>query len=180
MTRSIFAFCIAYTLVGGFAARVAQADDKIAYVDLQRALEETKDGQAAKARLKADFDKKQKELDARQNEIKKEKDDFDKQSAMLKEDAKNKKAAELQQKVVALQETYMRLQKELGEKEQEATRGILGKLQQVVAKIAERDHFALVLERSSSVVYGQPSLDLTAEVIRAYNAQSGGGGTPKK
>ena len=50
MTRSIFAFAIAYALVGGFAARVAHADDKIAFVDLQRALEETKDGKAAKNR----------------------------------------------------------------------------------------------------------------------------------
>jgi outer membrane protein len=178
MTRSIFAFTIAYALVGGFAARAALADDKIAFVDLQRALEETNDGKAAKSRLKSDFDKKQKELDARQTEIKKEKDDFDKQAGMLKDDAKNKKAAELQQKVVALQETYMRLQKELGEKEQEATRGILGKLSAVVAKIAERDHFSLVLERSSSVVYGQPQLDITMEVIRTYNTQSGA--TPKK
>jgi outer membrane protein len=176
MTRSIFAFCIAYTLVGGFAAGRAQAaDDKIGYVDLQRALEETNDGKAAKSKLKSDFDKKQKELDEKQEELKKAKEDFDKKAALMKDDAKNKAAGELQQRFLQLQETFARLQKDLATKEQEATRGILAKLSQVVQKIAEREHFAMVLERSSSVVYGQPSLDITNEVIRTYN--QGGGKT---
>lgn len=174
MTRRIFAFAIAYALVGGFASRLALADDKIAYVDLQRALEETNDGKSAKARLKSDFDKKQKELDEKQEELKKAKEDFDKKSSMMKEEAKNKAAAELQQRFLQLQETFARLQKDLASKEQDATRGILAKLSGVVQKIAEREHFAMVLERSSSVVYGQPSLDITNEVIRMYNQGAGG------
>ena len=173
MTRSIFAFCISYALVGGFAARVAHADDKIAFVDLQRALEETKDGQAAKARLKADFDQKQKELDAKQEELKKMKEDFDKKSALMKEDAKQKMQQDMQQRLMQLQETYARLQGDLQKREADATRGILAKLSAVVQKIAERENFAMVLERSSSVVYGKPALDITNEVIRNYNSGSG-------
>lgn len=174
MTRSIFAFSIAYALVGGFAARVAHADDKIAFVDLQRALEETKDGQAAKARLKSDFDQKQKELDAKQEELKKMKEDFDKKSALMKEDAKIKMQQDMGQRLQQLQETYARLQSDLQKKEADATRGILAKLAAVVQKIAEREGFAMVLERSSSVVYGKPALDITNEVIRNYNSQPGG------
>jgi outer membrane protein len=170
MTRTIFAFAIAYALVGGVAARVAHADDKIAFVDLQRALEETNDGKAAKNRLKSDFDQKQKELDAKQEELKKMKEDFDKKSALMKEDAKQKMQQEMGMRLQQLQETYARLQGDLQKKEAEATRGILAKLSGVVQKIAEREHFMLVLERSSSVVYGQPSLDITNEVIRTYNS----------
>jgi len=174
MTRTIFAFAIAYSLVGGFATKLAYADDKMAFVDLQRALEETKDGQAAKARLKSDFDKKQKELDEKQEELKKMKEDFDKKSALMKEDAKQKAQQDLQSRLMQLQETYARLQGDLQKKEAEATRGILAKLSNVVQKIAERENFVMVLERSSSVVYGKPALDITNEVIRTYNSQSGG------
>ena len=173
MTRSIFAFAIAYALVGGVASRLALADDKIGFVDLQRALEETTDGKAAKSRLKSDFDKKQQELDAKQEELKKMKEELDKKMALMKDDAKQKAQADFQQRFVQLQETFARLQKDLATKEQEATRGILAKLATVVQKIAEREHFVMVLERSSSVVYGQPSLDITNEVIRTYNSQSG-------
>jgi outer membrane protein len=173
MTRSIFAFAIAYALVGGVAARAAQADDKIAFVDLQRALEETNDGKAAKNKLKADFDKKQQELDAKQEELKKMKEDFDKKSSLMKEDAKIKMQQDMGQRLQQLQETYARLQGDLQKKEAEATRGILAKLASVVQKIAERDSFVMVLERSSSVVYGKPALDITNEVIRTYNSQNG-------
>jgi outer membrane protein len=158
--------------------RLAHADDKIAFVDLQRALEETNDGKQAKLRLKADFDKKQKELNDKQEELKKLKDDFDKKSALMKDDARTKAQNDLQQRFMQLQETFARLQKDLAEKEQEATRGILARLSQVVGKIAEREHFAMVLERNGAVVWGQPSLDITNEVIRSYNSQAGS--SPKK
>jgi len=174
MTRKIFAFAIAYALVGGFTMRLAHADDKLAFVDLQRALEETNEGKAAKARLKSDFDKKQQELDAKQEELKKMKEDFDKKSALMKEDAKQKMQQDMGQRLQQLQETYARLQGDLQKKEADATRGILAKLSGVVQKIAERDGFAMVLERSSSVVYGKPALDITNEVIRNYNSQAGG------
>ena len=154
-------------------SHVALADTKIAVVDLQRALEETKDGQAAKARLKSDFDQKQKELDAKQEELKKMKEDFDKKSALMKEDAKIKMQQDMGQRLQQLQETYARLQGDLQKKEADATRGILAKLATVVQKIAEREGFAMVLERSSSVVYGKPALDITNEVIRNYNSQAG-------
>src|SRR5919201_43388 len=100
---------LALALAGiGAIENGARADQKIAYVDLQRALEETEEGKRAKAKLKSDFDKKQKELDARQEELKKMKSDLDKQAPILKPDALQKKQQELQEKLVALQETYMR------------------------------------------------------------------------
>lgn len=174
MGRSIFAFSFACALVGAAVTpRIAHAEDKIAYVDLQRALEETNDGKAAKAKLKADFDQKQKELDAKQDELKKMKDDFDKKSSLMKEDAKQKMQQDMQQRLMQLQETYARLQGDLQKREADATRGILAKLSAVVQKIAERENFAMVLERSSSVVYGKPALDITNEVIRNYNSGSG-------
>src|SRR6202000_3349692 len=112
----------------------------------------TNDGKAAKARLKSDFDKKQQELDAKQEELKKMKEALDKKAALMKPEALAKEQQDFQQRFMQLQDTFQRLQKDLAGKEQEATRGILMKLTAVVQKIAERDHFAMVLERTSSVV----------------------------
>ena len=181
MSRSIFAFTIAALVTSGVTARIARADDsKIAYVDLQRALEETNDGKAAKAKLKSDFEKKQQELDAKQEELKKMKEDLDKKMALMKPEALQKAQQDLQQRFLALQETFQRLQKDLAVKEQDATRGILARLSQVVQGVAEREHFSIVLERNSAVVYGQPSLDITNEVIRLYNSTPTGSSNKKK
>ncbi len=161
-------------LLGSFLTPViALAETKLAFVDLQRALEETEDGKKAKAKLKADFDRKQKELDDKQEELKKMKEAFDKKAQLMKPEALQKEQKELQDRFVELQNIYARLQKDLAQKEQEATRGIFTKLQLVVGKIAEREKFQMVLEKNAAVVWGQPSLDITNEVIRMYNADSG-------
>jgi outer membrane protein len=167
----------------GFAAfavlpRQADAEVKIGYIDLQRALEETDEGKKAKSKLKADFERKQKELDARQEDLKKKKADLDRQQAILKPEALQAKAQELQQGVVQLQETYVRLQKDLQEKESQETGKIFKKMQAVIAQIAQADGVTYVLERNSGILYAPPSLDLTNELIRKYNAL-GASSSPK-
>jgi outer membrane protein len=167
-------------LAGSFATPAFAVTGKFAFVDLQRALEETDDGKKAKAKLKSDFDRKQQELDAKQEELKKMKEAFDKKAQLMKPEALQKEQKELQDRFVELQTIYQRLQKDLAEKEQAATRGIFTKLQAVVGKIADRDKFDMVLEKNAAVVWGQPSLDITNEVIRMYNADSGSSSPSKK
>ncbi len=166
-------FTFALALLGSATlARPALADIKIAYVDLQRALEETDEGKHAKAKLKADFDKKQKELDQRQEALKKKKADIDKQAAILKPEAMAQKQQELQQEVIQLQETFMRLQKDLQEKEATETGRIFKKMKGVIAQIAQAEGVTFVLEANTGILYAPPSMDLTNELIRKYNASS--------
>jgi outer membrane protein len=152
--------------------RAARAEQKIAYVDLQRALEETDEGKKAKAKLKSDFEKKQKELDGRQEELKKMKTDLDKQQNILKPEALAAKQQELQGKLVQLQETYMRLQKDLQEKEATETGKIFKKMQGIISEIAHAEGVTFVLEKNSGILYAPPSLDLTNELIRKFNAST--------
>src|SRR5437879_5675620 len=95
--KRLFTVAIAFAAISSPIFKIerqARAEQKIAYVDLQRALEETDEGKKAKAKLKADFEKKQKELDARQDELKKIKQELDKQLPILKPDAAAQKQQE--------------------------------------------------------------------------------------
>ena len=176
MNRTVVSLVLGLALL---APKLARAD-KFAVVDLQRALEETEDGKKAKAKLKSDFERKQKELDDKQEEIKRLKDALDKKRNIMKPEALQKEEQDLQTRFVELQQTYARLQRDLAQKEQDATRGIFTKLQGVVGKIAQASGFDVVLERNSAVVWGKDSLDITNEVIRRYNADSSGGGSKTK
>jgi outer membrane protein len=49
-----------------------------------------------------------------------------------------------------------------------------------VREIAEADGVSMVLEKGAGVVYAPPSLDLTNELIRKYNARHPAGGASKK
>jgi outer membrane protein len=157
----------------GLTSRIAHAQQKIAYIDMQRALEETEEGKRVLTRLKTDFDKKQKELDSRQEELKKFKADLDKQATVLTADKVQQKQKELDGKVVQLQDSYVRMQKELQEKQATEGQRMYKKMLAVVAQIAQAENVTFVFDRSAGLLYAPPSLDLTNELIRKYNASAG-------
>ena len=161
---------------------LARAEVRIGYVDLQRAIREVEEGKAATAVLKHDFDEKQRQLDAKKTEFDKAKADFEKQSVVMADQARKDRAGDLDRKAMELQQLFMQLQKDLSEREREVMRGIFDKMSGVVREIAEADGFTMVLDRNDSgMIYAPPSLDLTNELIRKYNARHpGGGGASKK
>lgn len=143
---------------------------KIAYVDLQRALNEVDDGKAAKSRLKKDFEKKQKTLDAKQQDVKKLKEDLEAQAMMLSEDAKRQKAMELQKKMYELQQMYVELQGELSKQEAKATKDIFVKMGKLIEQIGKEKGYDLILEKTeSSVLYAKDGMDVTSELVKRYN-----------
>src|SRR5512147_174547 len=157
----------------------ARAEQKIGYVDLQRALNEVEEGKTAKALLQKDFAEKQKQLDAKKAEFEKLQADFEKQSVVMAEQARKDKMADLDRRARDLQALFMNLQKDLSERERDATRGIFDRMNAIVREIAEADGFTYVLEKGAGIVYAPPSLDVTNELIRKYNAKFPGGGGKK-
>lgn len=153
----------------------ARAEQKLAYVDLQRALVEVEEGKGAKSKLKAEFDKRQKTLDAEQDALKKDKEDLDKRAMAMTDDAKRAKEQELMQKLGEVQQHYMTMQKELSESERQATQAIFGKMETVIAEIAEAEGMTFVFDKNAGLVYAPTSLDLTTELIRRYNLKYPGG-----
>ncbi len=157
----------------------ARAEQKIGYVDLQRALNEVDEGKAAKALLQKDFAEKQKTLDAKKAEFEKLQADFEKQSVVMSDQARKDKTADLDRRARDLQALFVNLQKDLSERERDATRGIFDRMNGIVREIAEADGFTYVFEKGAGIVYAPPSLDVTNELIRKYNAKYPGTG-PKK
>lgn len=151
------------------AGRAAAAEQKIAVVNYQRAIEESSEGKAAIGQLKGQVERRQKELEAKKEELKKLDEELAKQEAVLKPDALQKKKQELQAKFQQLQEAAMRAQRDLSEQEARITAPIQEKIIRAVAQIAQRDRFTLVL-RSEMVLWPQQSeMDITNEVIRKAN-----------
>lgn len=159
------------------ADALAQAAPKVGYVDMARALNEVEDGKAAKAKLKSDFEGKQKKLDSMQNDLKAKKEEFDKKSSMMKPEVKAEKQDELQRSFVELQQTYVQLQKELMDRESRITQEIAGKLRNVIAKLGDRDSYTMVLDIGETVLYYKRHQDVTDEVVREYNQQYGTSGS---
>jgi outer membrane protein len=156
----------------GLAAPPASAEAKIGYVDLQRALNEVEEGASAKAKLKKEFDAKQRTLDNKQNELKGMKDELDARGMMMTPEAKQEKLADLQKKLMEVQQLYMQLQQELSQKEAEVTSGIFTKMGTILQTMGREQNMDLIVEKSA-VLYAKNHMDVTNELIRRYNKSYG-------
>ncbi|MBL8914716.1 MAG: OmpH family outer membrane protein [Archangium sp.] len=148
----------------------ALADVKLGYVDLKRAIELTGEGQAAKAKLKAEVDKKKAEFELEQRKLREDSLLLDRQSSAMSEEVRVQKMKELQGRILQNAEKGQKLQAELLEREQVELKKIFDRMDPIVKQIAERDGLAMVFERTDSgLIYAPMSSDLTNELIRTYN-----------
>ena len=169
MTNALRLAVLALALATAPAAR---AEQKLGYVDFQRAIKEVEEGKITGAALKKEADEKQRQLNTRMEELRKLQEDFQKQAQILTPEARAAKAAEVERKTMETQETYMKLQQELSSKERDAMRPLADRLTAVAKEIAEADGFTMIFDRESAgLVYAPASLDLTNELIRKYNAK---------
>ena len=182
MKTLIYAMALGLFLLPWAAVTQAEAQGKIAVVDLNRAINETEDGRAAKNKLKKLFKRRQKALDAKQTALKKMKKSIETQQEVLSREALQKKLEEYQKAFVDLQTVYVDYQRELSSKEAELTKDIIARMQRILRRIGQREGYTLVLERSEAGVIFVPSnLDLTDLLIQKYNAGEGReGGKPAK
>ena len=145
---------------------------KVGYVDLQRTLNETKVGRAARERLEGEKKKRQKEVDDKQEALKKDAEELEKQRVVLKAEVLKQREKELQDRYVTLQNTFMQFQQDLQKQEAQLTRDIFGKAQKIIESIAKRDAFTMILEKSeSAVLYAEPATDITAEVNKRVDTE---------
>ncbi len=167
---------VAGILFGGQQANAQE--QKIAFVDLQRVLNDVAEGAAARSKLKKEFDQKQAVLDKKQKELKKMKEELESQGMMMKPEIKQQRVQELQRNLMQVQQTYMEMQQELSGKEAEMTSKIFKKMGVIVEAIGKEKGYTLIADRNA-ILFAQNQLDLTAEVIRRYNAAYDASGNAK-
>lgn len=157
------------------APAAANTNRTIAFVDLQKALNNCTEGKEAKKRLEADFDRRQKELEKQKADLEVFAKDLEASAAMLTPERKQAKMTEYQDRYKALSEGFERHQRELARAEQTATADIMKRLVELSTRIAQEKGFGMVVEKSA-VVFAAPGLELTEELIRRFD---GGRSAPK-
>ena len=171
MRRFVIAFLLATTTLAA-AARAQPL--KLAYVDVQRAIQETEEGKAARNRLKSEFDQRRSQIDKKSVDLEKMQQEYEKQAPVLSDDAKRKKQEDFQKALIEARKSAGDLQEDMNRQEQQAMSNILQRLQQVVAEIAERESLNFVMDKGT-ILYAPPAADITNEVVRRYNDKFGAG-----
>ena len=167
-----FIYTIALTLmVAGSAS--AQDAPKIGYVDLQRALMESKAGQKAKDAFKVDMQKLQAGLKKQQDELEKLKEQLERKARVLKESEREGMEDEYRRKLRDFERSYKDSEADLRRKDSQYTSRILEAMQEIIQAYAEQENYTMILERAASaMLYADDSIDLTDIIVKKYDTQS--------
>lgn len=143
---------------------------KVGVVDLQRCLNETKQGKKYRGEFAARAEQTKAELDKKEAVLKELRETLERQGLVLSPAARQEKEKEYREKVDAFKEQYKASQQALQKQDQELTGRILKELQVVVRELAEAGGFSVVAEKQEGgVLYVHKDADLTDEVIRRFD-----------
>lgn len=162
---------IGMILLGWFGSALA-AELKIAYVDIQKAVNECNAGKEAKKAITKEVEKFQRLIADKQKDLQTMKESLEKQAPMLTPDARATREKDYQNKLREFQRWGEDTQNEINQKRVEMERNISMGFQKVIQKVGADDGYTLILEKNENIVlYVSRAIDITDRVIKAYDAQ---------
>lgn len=169
MKRTVFTVCAMVLMA---VSPAFAASDKIGFVDLQRALNESEAGESAKAEIGEEIQGYEGEVSRRQEELKNLKEDLEKKAVLLSEEARAEKEREYEKKLKKFQRFTKDIQEELKQRDADFTRKIIDEIFKIVEEIGEEENYTVVFEKTeSSLLYADEKIDMTDKVIEVLDAR---------
>lgn len=150
-------------------AGTARAEVKLAYVDIQRAINECQVGKRAKSQFRLRVQRIQGRLQKQEAQLQALKNELQKKGMLMKQDERQNLADEYASKLRDFRQSYKDSQDELRHKDSEITSAIVSDLAQVVRTVGEKDDYTMVFEKGT-LLWAAPTADITDQVIRTYDA----------
>jgi len=143
---------------------------RVGVIDLQRCLQESQEGKRATELLKRKKAELQRELDKKQQELLELRAEFEKQSMMLSMDAQESKRKDVERKARELEYYLQDLNEEMARAQEREKKRIFDELGTVIDSMGSEGGYAIILEkRAGGVLYGNKAVDITGQVIKAYD-----------
>ena len=158
------------TLLLGLCCQSYAQAPKIGIINIQAAIQATKDGQKASADLNAKFAPIRDRLQKKQTEIESDKARLSSGANVMSAEQKEKLMREIDQKTTSLNRDAQDAQADVDQESGKVMQELGGRMMAVLNKYAKDKGYALVLDISSqqSPVLYAPD-DLTEEIIKLYD-----------
>jgi len=147
------------------------AENRVGFVDIQKAVINTKEWKREFDAFKKNFAKEKKKIKARESRIKKMLGDLNKQSFVLDPELKKKKEDKFRKEKVAFERYVQDQNAEFNKSEKEITQKILLKMMKIIKKIGKDKKYTMILEQKV-VLYHDQGNDLTALATKTYDRKN--------
>jgi len=152
---------------------VAAEQGPVGYVDMQMILDKSKMGQQAQQALKEKFAGKQQEFAEEENSIRQLQQALERDQALMSQAELDGKKAALEKRVNEFQQKAAEAQKALVDEQNKLGAEIIKPVEGIIAAVAKDKKVSAVFERrQSGLLYVDPSIDLTGEIVKRLDAQN--------
>ncbi|MDR2946152.1 MAG: OmpH family outer membrane protein [Candidatus Adiutrix sp.] len=168
----ILTLALAVIFLAGASREAMAQQPNIGVFDLQKVLNDSKKGQAARKKLESTFKKKQEELKKKEETITKQRNELVKmvESRSGNQEEMRKRDGELQKLMVAYQAELGKANETMRTDEEAALKPLVDKAVKTAGDLGRaRGYIAVIEVQQAGVVYAQDSMDLTAEIVKAVD-----------
>jgi outer membrane protein len=157
------------------------AQAKIGLLNVMRVMAECTEGKQVLGEFQKKVEAKKVELEKKNNEIQELQKQLQSQARTLNDESRAALAKNIETKTTELQRSQDDAQKEFGAMQNEILGRLGTKIAPVVQQFAKDNSFAIVVDASnqnSQVIYFDPSIDVTDEIIKKVDASQAAAPTP--
>ncbi|MBN2704834.1 MAG: OmpH family outer membrane protein [Deltaproteobacteria bacterium] len=165
---AILTTCI-LLLAASSSVRAADQAFKFGYIDLQKVMALSGQGQVATQKIQAKQNELRAELQAKQTEISVVKDELERQGMMLSPEKRTEKESDYQKMVRDFKIFVSDSEKDMKALEGEFLKKMLKELEEVTADFGKNGKYQLILEKRSGIIYADETFDVTDDLIKAYD-----------
>jgi outer membrane protein len=158
------------------------APTKIAIINIQSAILNTKDGTKAAANVQAKFNPKKTELDKKRSETEALQEQLRKGSATMSDEAKERLQKEIDAGTKELNRRGQDMNDDLEQEQSRIMQDLGAKMMKIVEEYANQNAYAVVLDVSNpqtDVLWAAASTNITPDIVRLYDQAHPNAEAPK-
>ena len=148
------------------------AQTKIAVVDLEKVIMETKAGKKFSEEFQGEYNKAMARGQKMVAEVESAQKDFETQQNILSNEAKQKKATDIQKKRVEIERFQKDTQEDLQRKQLQFLDSIVKEIKPILSEYAKEKKIDLILDGKEGMAwYVNPAIDISEDIVKRFDAQ---------
>ncbi len=170
MRARVFRLGLVTIMVGlmGFASQASAADLKIGFVNIQKAITETKEFKKSQIKFQVELKKEKGIIEARKKKVENMLLELNKQGFVLNPDLKKAKEESFLREKKEFERYVQDREEEFRRSEKKVIEKISIKMLEVLKQLGKRNKLTMVIEKKA-VFYSDSALDLTQLAVKTYN-----------
>ncbi|RPJ78939.1 MAG: OmpH family outer membrane protein, partial [Acidobacteria bacterium] len=147
---------------------------RIAFVDIQRIANESRDGQAATKKVQDLEQRKLAELGEKNKALQAAQEKLNTGGNVMSDDARARLSKDIERQQVDIQRAQQDASTEVEEMRQQLQLDFQRKLVPVLQQVAQEKNLHFLFAAEAGIVWADPGLDLTSEIIQKFDAAAAG------